>query len=90
MLKFAITDLRSRISALKVFLACLILGVTLVAATASLYGVVEQSLLADTRALLGGDVELDSGEPLPDDVLEWIRATGSISLVREFDTIVSD
>lgn len=88
-LKFAITDLRSRMSALKVFLACLILGVTLVAATASLYGVIEQSLLADTRALLGGDVELDSGEPLPDDVLEWIRATGSLSLVREFDTIVS-
>ena len=89
MLRFAITDLRSRISALKVFLACLILGVTLVAATASLYRVIEQSLLADTRALLGGDVELDTSEPLPDDVLEWIRATGNISLVREFDTIVS-
>ncbi|PPI85561.1 ABC transporter permease [Marinobacter maroccanus] len=89
MLRFAITDLRSRISALKIFLACLILGVTLVAATASLYRVIEQSLLADTRALLGGDVELDSSEPLPDDVLEWIRATGNISLVREFDTIVS-
>ena len=53
MLRFAITDLRSRISALKIFLACLILGVTLVAATASLYRVIEQSLLADTRALLG-------------------------------------
>ncbi|MDJ0739622.1 MAG: ABC transporter permease [Gammaproteobacteria bacterium] len=90
LLNFAISDLRSRLSALKVFLACLILGVTLVAATASLYGFIEQSLLADTRALLGGDVELDSGEPLPDDVLEWILATGSVSLVREFDTIVSD
>ncbi|MDK8465232.1 FtsX-like permease family protein [Marinobacter sp. SS13-12] len=89
MLRFAVTDLRSRISALKVFLACLILGVTLVAATASLYRVIEQSLLADTRALLGGDVELDASEPLPDDVLEWIGGTGSISLVREFDTIVS-
>ena len=70
MLRFAITDLRSRISALKIFLACLILGVTLVAATASLYRVIEQSLLADTRALLGGDVELDTSEPLPDDALE--------------------
>lgn len=89
MLKFAVSDLKSRISALKVFLACLILGVTLVAATASLYRVIEQSLLADTRALLGGDVELDSNEPLPDDVLEWIGNTGRISLVREFDTIVS-
>ncbi|TGN41850.1 ABC transporter permease [Marinobacter confluentis] len=89
MLKFAVTDLRSRISALKVFLACLILGVTLVAATASLYRVIEQSLLADTRALLGGDVELDSNEPLPDDVRNWISNTGRISLVREFDTIVS-
>ncbi|MBS3805139.1 MAG: ABC transporter permease [Oleiphilaceae bacterium] len=89
MLKFAVTDLRSRLSALKVFLACLILGVTLVAATASLYRVIEQSLLADTRALLGGDVELDASEPLPDEVLDWIGDTGSLSLVREFDTIVS-
>ena len=89
MLKFAITDLRSRISALKVFLACLILGVTLVAATASLYRVIEQSLLADTRMLLGGDVELDASEPLPDDVIDWVGRTGTLSLVREFDTIVS-
>ncbi|WP_336146082.1 ABC transporter permease [Marinobacter salarius] len=89
MVKFAITDLRSRISALKVFLACLILGVTLVAATASLYRVIEQSLLADTRMLLGGDVELDASEPLPDDVIDWVERTGTLSLVREFDTIVS-
>jgi len=89
MMKFAIADLRSRISALKVFLACLILGVTLVAATASLYRVIEQSLLADTRALLGGDVELDTNEPLPDAVRNWIEARGSFSLVREFDTLVS-
>ena len=90
MLRFAVTDLRSRLSVLKIFLACLILGVTLVAATASLYRVIEQSLLADTRALLGGDVELDSNEPLPDNVLEWIRASSGISLVRQLDTMVSD
>ncbi|MGB1950062.1 MAG: ABC transporter permease [Marinobacter sp.] len=89
MLKFAMTDLRSRLSALKVFLACLILGVTLVAATASLYRVIEQSLLADTRALLGGDVELDASEPLSDDVLQWISDTGRISLVRDFESIVT-
>jgi putative ABC transport system permease protein len=89
MLSFAISDLRSRISALKIFLACLILGVTLVAATASLYRVIEQSLLADTRALLGGDVELDASEPLPDEVLAWVRGTGRLSLVRELDTMVS-
>ena len=90
LLRFAVTDLRSRISVLKVFLACLILGVTLVAATASLYRVIEQSLLEDTRALLGGDVELDTNEPIPDEALEWIRASGTISLVRELDTMVSD
>lgn len=89
MLRFAIADLRSRISALRVFLACLILGVTLVAATASLYRVIEQSLLADTRALLGGDVELEASEALPAEVEDWIEATGRLSLVREFDTIVS-
>ncbi|WP_219858335.1 ABC transporter permease [Stutzerimonas azotifigens] len=90
MLRFALSDLRSRLSVLKVFLACLILGVTLVAATAILYRIIEQSLLADTRALLGGDVELEASEPLPTEVLEWISATGSISLVRELNTLVSD
>ena len=89
MLKFAVSDLKSRISVLKIFLACLILGVTLVAATASLYRIVEQSLLADTRALLGGDIELDASEPLPDDVIEWVRETGNLSLVREINTLVS-
>jgi putative ABC transport system permease protein len=89
LLRFAITDLKSRRAALRVFVACLILGVTLVAATGSLYRVVEQGLLADTRALLGGDVEIESGEPLPADVLAWIRTTGDISLVREIDTVVS-
>ena len=89
MLRFAVSDLRTRLAVLKVFLACLILGVTLVAATASLYRIVEQSLLSDTRTLLGGDVELDSNAPLPDDVLAWIAATGQLSLVRELNTMVS-
>ena len=89
MCRFALSDLRSRLSVLKIFLACLILGVTLVAATASLYRVIEQSLLADTRALLGGDVELDASQPLPDEVQAWIRASGQLSLVRELDTMVS-
>jgi putative ABC transport system permease protein len=88
MLRFAVADLRSRISALKIFLACLILGVTLVAATASLYRVIEQSLLADTRAILGGDVELDTNEPLPDAVKRWIERDGTLSLVREVETVV--
>ncbi|WP_067560745.1 ABC transporter permease [Halofilum ochraceum] len=88
MLRFAVSDLRSRISALKIFLACLILGVTLVAATASLYRVIEQSLLADTRAILGGDVELDTSEPLPDEVKRWIQRDGTLSLVREVETVV--
>lgn len=90
MLRFALSDLRSRLSVLKIFLACLILGVTLVSATASLYRIIEQSLLADTRALLGGDVELEASEPLPDEVLAWMRATGTISLVQELNTVVSD
>ncbi|WP_421861644.1 ABC transporter permease [Marinobacter salarius] len=39
--------------------------------------------------LLGGDVELDASEPLPSDVIDWVGRTGTLSLVREFDTIVS-
>lgn len=89
LLKYAVIDLRARLTSLNVFVACLVLGVMLVAATTSLYRVVGQSLLADTRALLGGDVEIESGQPLPEEAIQWIGKTGDISLVREIDTIVS-
>lgn len=88
-LRFAWRDLRAASRSLGVFVACLVLGVTLVAAAASLYRIVNDSLLADTRALVGGDAEIDAPAPLPADLLAWLQARGEVSLVRELDTILS-
>ena len=49
---------------------------------------VDVSLTADTRALLGGDLEVDSNQPLPEGALNWIKANGKVSLVTEVDTML--
>jgi len=85
---FAWRDLRASGRSLWVFCACLLLGVALVAATSGLYRLVNQSLLADTRALLGGDLEVDSDEPLAANVLTWMSDRGDVSLVTELDTML--
>jgi len=88
LLNLAWRDLRASGRSLWVFCACLFLGVALVAATGGLYQLINQSLLADTRALLGGDLEVDSNDPLPEDVLAWMAERSDVSLVTELDTML--
>ena len=86
--KFAVRDLRSSGRFLWVFWTCLMLGVTLVAASGGLFKQVSDSLLADTRALFGGDLIVDSREPLPPEVQAWIRQEGGMSLLVELRTML--
>lgn len=88
LLSFAWQDLRASGRQLWVFCVCLMLGVTLVTASVGLYGLLSQSLLNDTRALMGGDLEVASHTALPDDVLAWIQDTGQVSLTREMNTML--
>ncbi len=88
LIKLAWQDLRGSGRSLWIFCACLMLGVALVAATGGLYRIVNTGLLSDTRALLGGDVQVDSNTPLPDDILSWMRANGTVTLVRELYTML--
>lgn len=81
-------DLRASGRSLWVFCACLALGVTLIAATGGLYQLINQGLLADTRIMLGGDVEVDADGALPEHVLDWMRERGDVSLVTELDTML--
>ena len=53
MFSLAWRDLRGSGRSLWVFCACLLLGVTLIAASGGLFQQVRNSLLADTRALFG-------------------------------------
>ncbi len=81
-------DLKSSGRSLWIFCACLTLGVTLVSASSSLFKMISTGLLADTRVLMGGDLEVDAREPVPGHVLEWMRDNGEVSIVTEVDTML--
>ncbi len=86
--KLAWQDLKSSGWTLWVFCACLILGVMLVAASAGLYQILQSGLLSDTRALMGGDLQVESNQSLPENVLSWIRQKDELSKVIEVDTML--
>ncbi|HRP24682.1 FtsX-like permease family protein [Thauera sp.] len=88
LLSLAWRDLRGSGRTLWVFCACLMLGVALIAASGGLYRQVSASLLADTRALFGGDVELRTRAPLADEVRAWVESRGTVSRLVEFRTML--
>ncbi len=88
LLELAWRELRVNGRSLWVFCACLMLGVILVAAAGGLYRVVSAGLLADTRVLLGGDLEIDSNAALEPAALDWIEQRGELALVIELDTML--
>lgn len=87
--KFAWRDLSQSLTRLWLFAACLVFGVGLVMAAASLYQMLDRVLLSDTRALMGGDIEIESSQAIDESVIHWIENTGDISLTRELNTMMS-
>ena len=85
-------DLRASGRSLWIFVACLVLGVSLVAAGGGLYRQVADALRADARLLFGGDVEVEYQQPLPPEVLAWMGAPGqgaaTISRLIELRTML--
>ncbi|MEZ5583071.1 MAG: FtsX-like permease family protein [Candidatus Competibacteraceae bacterium] len=88
LLRLAWRDLRGSGRTLWVFCACLMLGVTLIAASGGLFSQVRDGLLADTRALFGGDLEVRARAPLREAEVNWIRAHGTVSLLLELRTML--
>lgn len=88
LLELAWRDLRAGGRPLWVLVACLLLGVSLVAAGGGLYRQVADGLTEDARTLFGGDVEVAATAPLPDDALAWMRSRGTVSRVLELRTML--
>lgn len=88
LLELAWRDLRASGRRLWIFVACLVLGVSLVAAGGGLYRQVADALRHDARLLFGGDVEVESPTPLPADALAWMQARGTVSRVTELRTML--
>jgi putative ABC transport system permease protein len=88
LLDLAWRDLRASGRSLWVFVACLVLGVSLVAAGGGLYRQVADALRQDARLLFGGDVEIESPRALPAPVLAWMQQRGTVSRVVELRTML--
>ncbi|MCD6666984.1 MAG: hypothetical protein LT081_12985 [Hydrogenophaga sp.] len=88
LLDLAWRDLRASGRRLWIFVACLILGVSLVAAGGGLYRQVSDALRNDARLIFGGDVEIESPSPLPADTLAWMSQRGTVSRVIELRTML--
>ena len=88
LLDLAWRDLRASGRRLWIFVACLVLGVSLVAAGGGLYRQVADALRQDARLIFGGDVEVESPQPLPADALAWMQARGTVSRVIELRTML--
>ena len=88
MLSFLVRDLRGSGRTLWVFCACLVLGVALIAASGGLLQQISTALLADTRTLFGGDIEVEQRRPLNDEQLAWLQANGTVSRLIELRTML--
>ncbi len=83
-LKLARRELRGGLKGFRVFLACLAIGVAVIAGVGSLGRAIDAGLVADARLLLGGDVELRMvHREASEEELAWMRAAGRLSRVVE-------
>ena len=72
-------ELRSGTRGVRIVLACLALGVGAIAAVGSLRAAIDDGLATDSRRILGGDLEVQSGaQPLPDTLRDWLRGRGAV------------
>ena len=81
-------DLRASGRRLWIFFACLVLGVSLVAAGGGLYRQVADAMSFDARLLFGGDVEIEANQALPLDTVAWMAQRGTVSRVIELRTML--
>src|SRR5580704_12000763 len=87
--RYARRELRAGLKGFGIFLACLTIGVTAIAAVGSVSASIVAGLAADARDLLGGDVEFRVTQHLlPDDATQWLGARGTLSTSRELRGMV--
>jgi putative ABC transport system permease protein len=82
--RLARRELRGGLKGFRIFLACLLLGVAVIAAVGSTAAAVRSSILADAQKILGGDVELRLlYRPASDEQLAFMAERATVSHTRE-------
>ncbi len=75
--RLARRELRGGLRGLRVVLACLALGVAAIATVGGLRASITEAIHADGRRILGGDLEIRTGQrPLPGTARAWIATRG--------------
>jgi putative ABC transport system permease protein len=83
-LRIAARELRGGLKGFRIFLACLALGVAIIAGVGSLAEGVRTALREDARLLLGGDVEVSfTHREMTEDQRAALRAGGAVSRFAE-------
>ncbi len=83
-MRLALREMRGGIRGFRIFLACLLLGVAVIAAVGSVAAAVRAGIAADARQILGGDVELRQiYQPVTAEQLAFLNAGGELSTTRE-------
>ena len=69
---------RGNVGGLGIVLACLALGVAVIAGVGTLRQATDRGIAEDGRRILGGDLEIDGGsQPLPASLRDWLGARGA-------------
>ncbi|WP_417793806.1 ABC transporter permease [Terasakiella pusilla] len=88
--RLALRELRGGTKGFRIFLACLILGVTTIAAVSSLNQSISAGLARDGQALLGGDIDLRlSSRTVTDDQQAYFDQIAQTSHISELRAMVS-
>lgn len=78
--KLALRELRAGLNGFKVFMACLILGVTAIAAIGSLTRAIQEGLEREGQAILGGDIEVNIYQrEASEEATNWFNEAGDMS-----------
>jgi putative ABC transport system permease protein len=83
-LRLARRELRGGLKGFRIFFACLMLGVGIIAAAGSVASSVRGGIAADAQKILGGDVELRLlYRPATRSQIAFFEASGAVSAIRE-------
>ena len=74
--RLARRELRGGLRGLRIVLACLALGVGAIAAVGTLRAALDAGLAEDGARLMGGDLAVAAGTPIPPEALDWARSRG--------------
>ncbi len=87
-LKLALRELRGGLGGFKIFMACLILGVTAIASIGSLTRAIQDGMQREGQSILGGDIEINIFQKEADTPLqEWMTTNGQVSTTARFRTM---